>query len=58
MLTFNNMDVNDRGYYYCTAIGNDAVSRVSVQTPALVDFARKCFYVVDHIEFNLSSKKI
>ena len=48
MLTFNNMDVNDRGYYYCTAIGNDAVTRVSVQTPALVDFARKCFYVVDH----------
>ena len=53
------MDVNDRGYYYCTAIGNDAVTRVSVQTPALVDFARKYFFVVDHTYwFDLSSKKI
>lgn len=35
------MDVADRGYYYCTAVGNDAVTRVPVNTPALVDFQRK-----------------
>ncbi|XP_067947545.1 basement membrane-specific heparan sulfate proteoglycan core protein-like [Watersipora subatra] len=39
-LTFVNMAVNDRGYYYCTAIGADSVTRVDSREPAVVDIER------------------
>lgn len=34
------MDEADRGYYYCTARGADAVTQVT-SAPTLVDFMRK-----------------
>ena len=37
-LTFVNFDAADRGYYYCKALGADAVTEVESRDPALVDF--------------------
>lgn len=39
-LTIVNMAAEDRGYYYCTATGADAVTSVT-SSAALVDIQRK-----------------
>lgn len=45
-LTIIGMDVNDRGYYYCTAVGADATTRVTSDRPALVDFKGESLYFI------------